>query len=114
LCVQERTSHPNVGFRRKNLPYLLAKYFLDMGKVFDEIFALLKPGAFAFVVIGNNHTRFKNKRIQIPTDRFLGLIGERKGFELVESIPMEMLVSRDIFKKNAVARETILFLRKPG
>jgi hypothetical protein len=27
---------------------------------------------------------------------------------------MDMLVSRDIFKKNAMATEEILFLRKPG
>jgi hypothetical protein len=34
------------------------------------------------------------------------------GFVLEESIPMEMLVSRDIFKKNASSGETILLFRQ--
>jgi SAM-dependent methyltransferase len=46
----------NVGFRRKNLSSLLAKYFADMRDVFIEINKMLSPGAPAYIVIGNNHT----------------------------------------------------------
>ena len=52
------------------------------------------------------------QRVDIETDRLLGLIGQSVGLTLAQTIPMEMLVSRDIFKKNAVASESILFFRK--
>jgi site-specific DNA-methyltransferase (cytosine-N4-specific) len=101
-----------VGFRRRNLSALLARYFMDMRQVFLNIFTLLGPGGHAYVVIGNNHTIAGNQRVDIETDKLLGLVGQFAGFTLEQAIPMEMLVSRDIFKKNAVASETILCLCK--
>jgi len=101
-----------VGFRRRNLPALLSRYFLDMRQVFHNIVLLLKPGGHAYVVIGNNHTIAGGQRVDIETARLLGLIGQSVGLKLEQTIPMEMLVSRDIFKKNAVASETILCFRK--
>ena len=100
------------GFRRRNLPTLLARYFLDMRRVFQNMARLLKPSAAAYVVIGNNHTIANGQRIDIETDRLLGLIAQSSGLILEEAIPMEMLLSRDIFKKNATASETILCFRK--
>jgi site-specific DNA-methyltransferase (cytosine-N4-specific) len=100
------------GFRRRNLPALLARYFLDMRQVFQNITALLKPGASAYVVIGNNHTIAGGQHVDIETDRLLGVIGQSVGLTLEQTIPMEMLISRDIFKKNAVASETILCFHK--
>ncbi|MBI3329746.1 MAG: hypothetical protein HYZ81_23945 [Nitrospinae bacterium] len=101
-----------VGFRRRNLAALLARYFLDMCQVFQNIVALLGPSASAYVVIGNNHTFAGGQRVDIETDRLIGLIGQSVGLTLGQTIPMEMLVSRDIFRRNAVASETILFFRK--
>jgi site-specific DNA-methyltransferase (cytosine-N4-specific) len=102
-----------VGFRRRNLPALLAKYFLDMRDVLREIKAMLRVGASAFVVIGKNHTIAGGQRVDIETDRLLGQMGESVGLRLSESLPMDMLVSRDIFKKNAGIAETILFFKRP-
>jgi DNA modification methylase len=101
-----------VGFRRRNLPALLARYFLDMRQVFQSAAVLLKPGGAAYVVIGNNHTIAGGQHIDIETDRLLGSMGQSIGLTLEQTIPMEMLVSRDIFKNNAVASETILCFRK--
>jgi site-specific DNA-methyltransferase (cytosine-N4-specific) len=78
----------------------------------QNITILLKPGAPAFVIIGNNHTIAGGQHVDIETDRLLGLLGQSVGLTLEEAIPMEMLVSHDIFKKNAVASETILCFRK--
>jgi site-specific DNA-methyltransferase (cytosine-N4-specific) len=110
--VNERNANAAVGFRRRNLPALLGKYFIDMATVFESLRSLLKRKAPAFVVIGNNHTYAGNERVEIPTAALLGKLAELHGFELVEAVPMEMLVSRDIFKKNASDSETILMLRK--
>ena len=83
-----------------------------MREVFQEILQLLKPGAFAYIVIGNNHTIAGGERVEIETAKLLVDIGEMVGLEIVEQIEMEMLASRDIFKKNAVTSEVILFFRR--
>lgn len=103
-----------VGFRRRNLPALLAKYFIDMRDVLHNISVLLKPGAVAFVVVGNNHTIAGGQRVDINTAALLSDIAANIGLDVGEHIPMEMLVSRDIFRKNAVASEVILCFRRPS
>jgi site-specific DNA-methyltransferase (cytosine-N4-specific) len=109
--IYRLNQNTNVGFRRQNLPALLARYFFDMRQVLETFPRLLRPGTPAFVVVGNNHTIAGGERVEIETDQLLGELGEAVGLRLVEQIPMEMLVSRDIFKKNASSAETILCFR---
>jgi len=111
--IHRLNSGAEVGFRRRNLPALLAKYFFDMREVLAGIKKMLRPGASAFVVVGNNHTKAGGKHVDIKTAELLAETGRLVGFEEGRHIPMEMLVSRDIFRKNAVASETILELKKP-
>ncbi len=111
--IQMLNESSTVGFRRLNLGALLAHYFLDMQLVFQNMQSLLMPNMLGFVVIGNNHTIAGGNKVDIETDRFLGLIGKSVGLNLEQTISMEMLVSRDIFKNNAVGSETILCFRKP-
>jgi DNA modification methylase len=98
----------DVGFRRKNLPALLSKYFLDMQKVLAQVNCSIKKDGHIFIVVGDNHTIAHEKRINIETSKLVGILGQSVGMRLVESIPMEMLTPRNIFKKNAVASEYIV------
>ncbi len=100
------------GFRRRNLPSLLYKYFSDMKSVFIGLDQIMKSRASAFVVVGNNHTVAGGQRVDITTTEILLEIGEDVGLEVVECIPMEMLLSRDIFRRNAIESESILHFRK--
>ena len=109
--IHNLNSSSDAGFRRLNLPSLLSRYFFDMKQVFETFTKLLRPGASAYVVVGNNHTIAGGQRIEIETDKLLGQLGEAVGLKLEEQVSMEMLVSRDIFKKNAGNGETILFFR---
>jgi DNA modification methylase len=102
-----------VGFRRRNLPALLTKYFMDMQQVFEDMKTVLRPGRPAYVVIGNNHTIAGGERVGIDTATLLVDIAAAVGMKSERRIPMEMLVSRDIFRKNAVASEEILCFRTP-
>jgi site-specific DNA-methyltransferase (cytosine-N4-specific) len=110
--IHQLNSSARVGFRRRNLAALLARYFLDMCQVFQNIAAVLEPGGYVYVVIGNNHTIAGGQRVNIETDQLMSLLGQLIGFTLEYTIPMEMLASRDIFKKNAIASESILCFRK--
>jgi site-specific DNA-methyltransferase (cytosine-N4-specific) len=102
----------DVGFRRKNMAALLAKYFFDMQAVLAGIRDILKPRGYAFVVVGNNHTIAGGKRVDICTASLLSEVASALGLEVCETLNMEMLTSRDIFRKNAMASEEILVLRK--
>ncbi len=111
--IDSLNSGGSVGFRRRNLPALLSKYFFDMTEVMQGIYHALKPGRYAFVVVGNNHTIAGGHRVGIETAGLLQDVARLIGFEVAESLSMDMLVSRDIFKKNAMSSEEILALRKP-
>jgi hypothetical protein len=110
--VSKLNSQMDVGFRRRNLPALLTKYFLDMQQVLTGIKQVLRPGAAAYIVIGNNHTIAGGERVEIETGSLLSETALAVGLLAEERIPMEMLTSRDIFRKNAVASEEILCFRK--
>ena len=102
----------NVGFRRRNLPSLLAKYFLDMTDAFRSAHQMMQPGAYAFYIVGNNSTTINgNQRIEIPTNKFLWQIGKRVGWTGVQRVEMELLPSRDVFRKNSGSQETILVFK---
>jgi site-specific DNA-methyltransferase (cytosine-N4-specific) len=100
-----------VGFRRRNLPALLGKYFLSMLDAMRSARELMKPGAYGYYVVGNNSTEVDGEKMEIPTDHFLVSLGAAAGWTPVETIPMELLVSRDIFRENRGTSETILCFR---
>lgn len=110
--IHEKYNTEQVGFRRRNLPSLLAKYFMDMQLVIRGFWEMLKPGGIAFVVVGSNHTTASGERILIDTPVLLSEIAVRQGFLLEKHVEMEMLASRDIFRQNAGESERILWLRK--
>lgn len=110
--IDQLNSATEVGFRRRNLPALLSKYFFDMKDVLNGIQIALKPGCLAFVVVGNNHTIAGGHRVDIQTAGLLQDIARMNGLEVADSLSMDMLVSRDIFKKNAMGSEEILAFRK--
>lgn len=100
-----------IGFRRRNLPALLGKYFLDMYDAMKSAHALMKVGASGFYIVGNNSTTINDKKIEIPTNQFLYDIGESAGWKKFDFISMELLSSRDIFKENRGSSETILHFK---
>lgn len=100
------------GFRRRNLPSLLYKYFIDMREVLTGLHEIIRNGAHVFVVVGNNHTVAGGNRIDIPTADLISQIAASIGFDVMDETPMEMLVSRDLFRKNAIGSEKIVHFQK--
>lgn len=99
-----------VGFRKRNLPSLLVKYFLDMTDVLTGMKMVLKNRSPAFMVIGGNSTKIGDKRVEIPTDRLLAGIAESVGFVVESETNIDMLPSKDVFKKNRCSVEKIIRL----
>lgn len=111
--IRKLNSESSAGFRKKNLPSLLFKYFFDMKNVLMQSLSVLKPNSKMYLVIGNNRTTAGGEEIQIETGNHMIEIAKLVGFEHVNSIDMDMLISRDIFKANAMPSEKIISLRKP-
>ncbi len=110
--IDQLNDEAPVGFRRKNLSALLAKYFFDMRQVTQQMYTLLRPGGSMFLVVGNNRTTAGRRRFEIDTPHQIARIAKSIGFRMVDDMPMEMLVPRSIFKKNAIASERILRFEK--
>jgi len=109
--IDDMASHnhkPDVGFRRRNLPALLGRYFLDMLGAMRSARSLMSAKSHGYYVVGNNSTAVNGTKIEIPTDKFLYEIGALAGWKQVEMLPMERLASRDIFRENRGSAETIL------
>lgn len=106
--IARHNHNDNIGFRRRNLPSLLGKYYLDMLDAMQSAHALMAPRAHGYYVVGNNSTVVDSQKIEIPTNHFLFEIGLVAGWRPEQMIPMELLVSRDIFKKNRGSSESIL------
>jgi site-specific DNA-methyltransferase (cytosine-N4-specific) len=97
-----------VGFRRRNLPALLGAYFLSMLDSMASSRRLMKRSGKAFYVVGNNSTNVDGLRVEIRTNELLVEIGECAGWKPSEVMNMELLHSRDIFRKNRGTAESIL------
>jgi site-specific DNA-methyltransferase (cytosine-N4-specific) len=85
-----------------------------MRDVLAAITKILRPGASAYVVVGDNHTIAGGQRVEIETATHLASLAETVGLEIRNRLSMDMLVSRDIFRKNAVESECILSFRRPS
>ncbi len=105
-------SSADVGFRRKNMAALLASYFFDMQSVLQQIHVLLKDGGRAYLVVGNNRTTAGGEELEISTALHLRAIAADLGFRVNDPVSMDMLMSRDIFRKNAMPSEEIISLSK--
>lgn len=110
--IDDLNSNHEVGFRRRNLSALLFKYFSDMKRVIHSMNDALRVGGTAYIVVGNNHTTAGGERVNIETAKLLATLADQAGFIVEPSLSMDMLASRDIFRKNAMATEEILYLRK--
>lgn len=112
--IEHLNSNHEVGFRRRNLSALLFKYFSDMKRVIHSMHDALKTEGSAYIVVGNNHTTAGGERVNIETAQLLATLADQAGFVVEPSLSMDMLASRDIFRKNAMATEEVLYLRKPS
>jgi len=111
IAAHYHSGAATVGFRRRNLPALLGKYFLDMLDAMAAARRMMRKGAHGYYVVGNNSTEIDGERVEIATDSFLLELGERAGWSAVETINMELLPSRDIFRENRGSKEAILCFR---
>lgn len=110
--ISDLNNKAQVGFRKKNTAALLYKYFGDMQLAMKEMYYVLKRGKYCFMVVGTNNTVAGDQKIAIPTDKYIGLIGESIGFKLEDKIPIAVAQPYMIHKNNAIPKESVLVFKK--
>jgi DNA modification methylase len=103
-------SRNGVGFRRKNLPALLLRFFTDMRRVLLNCRELLKPSGQAMIVIGDNTTTVNGKVTLIPTTKFLVQLCRDVGFSCVEQIPITVTTENLLHIRHAIKENMVLWL----
>lgn len=111
--LYRRLSGADVGFRRKNMPALLLRFFLDMAAVLKNCHHVLRPGGEAMIVIGDNRIRVKSDYERIATTDFVQDIAVACGLELLERIDISVTTESLVHIKNAITENVVLRLRAP-
>ncbi len=102
----------DVGFRRKNLPSLLLRFFIDMKIVLKNCEKLLRPGAEAVIVIGDSTTVSGGQKKIIPTTNFIEIICNSLKLKTVEKIPISVTTENYQHIKNAIKSNIALRVMK--
>lgn len=110
--LYKKISAAKVGFRRKNMPALLLRFFLDISQVLTNCFRLLKINGQALIVIGDNKIKINDHYETIPTARFVELIANMCGYTTVERIDISVTRENLIHINNAITKNIVLRFKK--
>lgn len=110
--LHERVSKANVGFRRKNMPALLFRFFRDMDAILGNCSRVLRPGGELMIVIGDNRIRVDGDYERIATTDFLQDIAIAQGYKFVERIDISVTTENLIHIRNAITDNVVLRLKK--
>ncbi len=99
------------GFRKRDVPLLLYKYFSEMAQMFESVYSVLKEGAYYCLIVGYNKTKIGGDTL-IDTPHFLSVEAERIGFHLKEILSLETYQRYDLHQKNSITSEALIVLQK--
>ena len=100
------------GFRKKQTPTVLTRYFVSMSRVFDQLARRLLPRTELAIVLGDSFTTVSGSRIVIPTIDETVAIAKHYGLALVERIPITVTRENLLNSRHAIKHNDILRLRK--
>ncbi|MBI2438061.1 MAG: restriction endonuclease [Lentisphaerae bacterium] len=109
--LHRRVSRADVGFRRKNMPALLQRFFHDMASVLKNCVEVLRPGGEAMIVIGDNCMRVDGDYERIATTDFVQDIAVSCGMTLIERIDISVTTENLVHIKHAITENVVLRLK---
>lgn len=95
---------------RRDAALRCLKFFLDMYASLEEMHRVLRPGAKAAIVIGNNHFKVQGKFEEIENIGTIMQMGRMVGFE------KDTIVERELEKSSTgmIRKEAVIVLAKPA
>ena len=110
FSLHRRVSRAEVGFRRKNMPILLLRFFEDMASVIRNCHTVLRAGGEAMIVIGDNRMRIDDEHERIPTTDLVESIAIDNGFTLAERLDISVTTEKLVHINNAITKNVVLRL----
>jgi len=104
-------SDNTAGFRRQQLPTVLAKYFVGVAAVLSELRTRLLPGSHLWFVLGDSRTQVGGRRWIIPTVDEFASIAKHAGYDYVERVPITVTREDVVHAKHAITENAIVHLR---
>lgn len=114
LCrrAQRLAREPGNGFRRRNVPALLVRYFRDMRDVFATAQTKLRSNGRFAMVAGPNRTTLSGQTLVIDTPHLLGTVAERVGWKVEESLALDAYQRFDLHRQNSITTERLVVLKR--
>lgn len=110
--IASRNTKANAGFRRRDVPPLLYRYFASMGSAIERWAEYMRSGERAVLVVGRNRTGPRGEQVTIDTPWFLGAVASDRGFRVVESIELETWPRFGLHASNGVDTEDAVVLER--
>lgn len=116
LCrhAQRLAREPGNGFRRRNVPALLVRYFRDMRDVFATAHAKVRSNGRFAMVAGPNRTTLSGHTLVIDTPQLLATVAESVGWKVEESLALDAYQRFDLHRQNSITTERLVVLRRVG
>jgi DNA modification methylase len=102
------------GFRRRQSPAVLFRYFQSMRDVLANVASRMSRGAPCWLVLGDSRSTIGGEKWVIPTVDEVGSIGVHLGFEIVDRLPISVSREDLVHARNSITRNEILELRLSG
>lgn len=105
------TEDGSAGFRRRQAPAVLLRYFLMMGRVLGNLRSHVERGTPCWLVLGDSQSTVGGKKWVIPTVDEVASIAQLHNFALLERIPITVTREDVIHSRNTITRNEILRFR---
>lgn len=99
------------GFRRRQAPAVLLRYFLAMHDVLTNVAAHLARGANCWLVLGDSRSTIGGQSWTIPTVDEVASIAQRCGLHLRDRLPITVTREDVLHSRHAITRNEILQLQ---
>jgi len=100
------------GFRRRNTPSLMYRYFTQMRHVFGNMSGLMRRGGKFALVVGQNATNLGGKDFLIDTPTHLCRVAEENNYRVIEDIRLDTYQRYGLHQKNAIKTEKLIILSR--
>lgn len=101
----------NAGFRRRQAPAVLLRYFQSMSAVLANVKAHMTTGGPCWLVLGDSRSTVGGRLWRIPTIDHTAAIGEHHGFRVIDRIPITVTREDVLHARNSITRNEILQLQ---
>jgi len=103
--------HQEHGFRKRNVPALVYKYFWQMSEMFETVRKVVRIGGKYALLVGANRTTLRGEEMLINTPQLLASVAASRGWSVDEMLSFETYHRYAVHQKNSIRGEVLVILR---